>query len=96
MRHLQLHLHLHLHRLALLMALALAAQTHAHAQAAQITPFKASPPLSFELKNAQWFDGQGFKRGTLYVERGVFTAAKPKRVNRPRCAPPSSPCARCG
>ena len=84
MRHLQvhLHLHLHLHRLALLIALALAAQTHAHAQAAQITPFKASPPLSFELKNAQWFDGQGFKRGTLYVERGVFTAAKPKRVNR--------------
>ena len=34
------------------------------------------------MKNAQWFDGQGFKRGTLYVENGKFTAARPKRVTR--------------
>lgn len=44
--------------------------------------FKASAPLSLELRNAQWFDGQGFKRGTLYVTDGKFTAQKPKRVNR--------------
>src|SRR6478609_10231845 len=45
-------------------------------------PFKASAPLSLELRNVQWFDGQAFKRGTLYVSEGVFTAQKPKRVNR--------------
>lgn len=45
-------------------------------------PFKASAPLSLELRNAQWFDGQGFKRGTLYVVDGRFVATKPKRVNR--------------
>src|SRR6218665_4168019 len=45
-------------------------------------PFKASAPLALELKNAQWFDGQQFRRGTLYVEDGRFVAQKPKRVNR--------------
>ncbi len=50
------------------------------AQAPQ--PFVASAPLTLQLKNAQWFDGQGFKRGTLYVVDGKFTAQKPKSVNR--------------
>lgn len=45
-------------------------------------PFKASPPMSMELRNAQWFDGKEFRRGTLYVEDGRFVAQKPKRVNR--------------
>ncbi len=45
-------------------------------------PFVASAPLNLQLKNAQWFDGQGFKRGTLYVVAGKFTAQKPKSVNR--------------
>ncbi len=66
----------------LLLPLILAAALPALAQTPSDSPFKASAPLSFELKNAQWFDGQGFKRGTLYVENGKFTAAKPKRVNR--------------
>lgn len=65
-----------------LLALILATALSAHAQTPADAPFKASAPLSFELKNAQWFDGQGFKRGSLYVENGKFTAAKPKRVNR--------------
>ena len=45
-------------------------------------PFKASAQLSFALVNAQWFDGQGFKKGTLYIVNGKFTAQKPARVNR--------------
>lgn len=45
-------------------------------------PFKASAPLALELRDAQWFDGEGFRRGTLYVVDGKFTAEKPKRVNR--------------
>jgi len=45
-------------------------------------PFKASPAMSMELRNAQWFDGSEFRRGSLYVEDGRFVAAKPKRVNR--------------
>ena len=65
-----------------LLLLILATALSVHAQTTPDTPFKASAPLSFELKNAQWFDGQGFKRGTLYVENGKFTAVKPKRVNR--------------
>jgi len=65
-----------------LLALILATALSAHAQTPVDSPFKASAPLSFELKNAQWFDGQGFRRGTLYIENGRFTAARPKRVNR--------------
>lgn len=53
-----------------------------HSAAEPEAPFKASAPLSLELKNAQWFDGQQFRRGTLYVEDGRFVAQKPKRVNR--------------
>ena len=49
---------------------------------AQPRPFVASAPLNLMLKNAQWFDGAGFKRGTLYVVDGRFTATKPKLVNR--------------
>ncbi|MDT8998952.1 amidohydrolase family protein [Paucibacter sp. APW11] len=45
-------------------------------------PLKASAPLTLELRNAQWFDGREFKRGTLYVADGKFTAQKPKRINR--------------
>ena len=54
----------------------------AQGQAPDIEPFKASAQLSFALVNAQWFDGQGFKKGTLYVVDGKFTAQKPARVNR--------------
>lgn len=45
-------------------------------------PYQASAPLSWELKNARWFDGQKIQKGNLYVENGVFTAKKPPKVNR--------------
>lgn len=45
-------------------------------------PYQASAPLSWELKNARWFDGQRIQRGNLYVENGVFVAKKPAKVNR--------------
>ena len=45
-------------------------------------PYQASAPLSWELKNARWFDGQQIQRGNLYVENGVFVARKPAKVNR--------------
>ena len=65
-----------------LLALLLTAAISAQAQAPADAPFKASAQLSFELKNAQWFDGQGFRRGTLFIDNGKFSAARPKRVNR--------------
>lgn len=45
-------------------------------------PYQASAPLSWELKNARWFDGRAIQRGNLYVEDGVFVAKKPPKVNR--------------
>lgn len=45
-------------------------------------PYQASAPLSWELKNARWFDGRQLQRGSLYVENGVFVAKKPAKVNR--------------
>jgi hypothetical protein len=45
-------------------------------------PYQASAPLSWELKNARWFDGRAIQRGNLYVENGVFVAKKPPKVNR--------------
>jgi len=45
-------------------------------------PYQASAPLSWELKNARWFDGHRIQRGNLYVEHGVFVAKKPAKVNR--------------
>ena len=45
-------------------------------------PYQASAPLSWELKNARWFDGRQIQRGNLYVENGVFVAKKPAQVNR--------------
>ncbi|MDR7272334.1 cytosine/adenosine deaminase-related metal-dependent hydrolase [Pelomonas saccharophila] len=45
-------------------------------------PYQASAPLSWELKNARWFDGRQIQRGNLYVEHGVFVAKKPAQVNR--------------
>ena len=45
-------------------------------------PYQASAPLSWELKNARWFDGRQIQRGNLYVENGVFVAKKPAKVNR--------------
>jgi len=45
-------------------------------------PYQASAPLSWELKNARWFDGRQIQRGNLYVENGVFVARKPAKVNR--------------
>ncbi|WP_124447821.1 hypothetical protein [Paucibacter sp. KBW04] len=44
--------------------------------------FKASPALSMELKNAQWFDGKGFQQGTLYVKDGRFTKQRIKKAQR--------------
>lgn len=70
---------------SLLLATLLAPPTALAQPASEPTPapFKASAPLSLELKNVQWFDGQGFsKRGTLYVVDGKFVASKPARVNR--------------
>lgn len=48
----------------------------------QQQPYQASAPLSWELKNARWFDGRAIQRGNLYVEDGVFVARKPPKVNR--------------
>ena len=48
----------------------------------QQQPYQASAPLSWELKNARWFDGRTIQRGNLYVENGVFVAKKPAKVNR--------------
>jgi len=45
-------------------------------------PYQASAPLSWELKNARWFDGRQIQRGNLYVEDGIFVAKKPAKVNR--------------
>lgn len=45
-------------------------------------PYQASAPLSWELKNARWFDGHRIQRGNLYVQDGVFVARKPAKVNR--------------
>lgn len=61
-----------------LVSLVLFAGTLAQAEA----PYQASAPLSWELKNARWFDGQKLQRGNLYVENGVFVAKKPAKVNR--------------
>jgi cytosine/adenosine deaminase-related metal-dependent hydrolase len=44
--------------------------------------FKASPEMAIELRHAQWFDGDKLQRGSLYIEDGVFTAQRPKKVNR--------------
>ncbi|RTL43378.1 MAG: hypothetical protein EKK53_10095 [Burkholderiales bacterium] len=52
------------------------------AQPAAAQPYQASVPLSWELKNARWFDGHQIKRGDLYIEDGVFVAKKPAKVNR--------------
>ncbi|XHS76814.1 amidohydrolase family protein [Burkholderiaceae bacterium UC74_6] len=60
----------------------IAATFAANAEPTASRPFVASAPLSLMLKNASWFDGAGFKRGTLYVVDGKFTATKPRQVNR--------------
>ena len=52
------------------------------AQTLPAQPYQASAPLSWELKNARWFDGRQIQRGSLYVENGVFVAKKPAKVNR--------------
>ncbi len=57
--------------------------TPSQAQAqSDVARFSAGPALTMELKNAQWFDGKGFRKGTLYVKDGKFTQqkiAKPQR-----------------
>lgn len=67
-----------------LTAFLLLACTLARAQTppAQQPPYEASAPLSWELKNARWFDGRALQRGNLYIENGVFVAKKPAKVNR--------------
>ncbi len=45
-------------------------------------PYQASAPLTWELKNARWFDGHAIQRGNLYVENGQFVGKKPPKVNR--------------
>ncbi len=70
------------HFLALLAGLALAWSGPAIAEP-EAPAFKASPALTMELKNAQWFDGKGFvKRGTLYVNDGKFSNQKIKKPQR--------------
>ena len=64
-----------------LIPLLLLAALGARAQTAP-QPYEASAPLSWELKNARWFDGQKLQQGSLYVENGVFVAKKPAKVNR--------------
>jgi len=44
--------------------------------------FKASPEMAIELRHAQWFDGEKLQRGSLYIDDGVFTAKRPRKVNR--------------
>lgn len=56
--------------------------SQAQTPAPQQPPYQASAPLSWELKNARWFDGRVIQRGNLYVENGVFVARKPPKVNR--------------
>jgi hypothetical protein len=68
--------------LRFLTALLLFAAGLAQAQVPTQQPYQASAPLSWELKNARWFDGQKIQRGNLYVENGVFVAKKPAKVNR--------------
>ncbi|MEJ6004535.1 hypothetical protein WG899_03175 [Paucibacter sp. AS339] len=54
--------------------------------AAQAQPeapvYTAGPALTMELKNAQWFDGKGFRKGTLYVKDGKFTQQKIPKPQR--------------
>jgi imidazolonepropionase-like amidohydrolase len=45
-------------------------------------PYQASAPLTWELKNARWFDGRVIQRGNLYVDNGQFVAKRPSQVNR--------------
>lgn len=66
--------------LACLLITCIFSQVRAQPAAAQ--PYQASAPLSWELKNARWFDGHQIKRGDLYIENGVFVAKKPAKVNR--------------
>ena len=66
--------------LACLLTTCIFSQVHAQSAAAQ--PYQASAPLSWELKNARWFDGRQIQRGNLYVENGVFVDRKPAKVNR--------------
>ncbi len=56
--------------------------SQAQSPSPQQQPYQASAPLSWELKNARWFDGRAIQRGNLYVENGVFVAKKPPKVNR--------------
>lgn len=68
--------------LSLVLSLQLAA-TPAAANPEPETPyFKASPALTMELKNAQWFDGKGFTQGTLYIKDGRFTHQRIKKAQR--------------
>lgn len=66
----------------LLRFLSTALATLLSATACLAQPYQASAPLSWELKNARWFDGRQLQRGSLYVENGVFVAKKPAQVNR--------------
>ncbi|UXH76622.1 amidohydrolase family protein [Roseateles amylovorans] len=65
--------------LAVALAAALGSQLGGPAQAAS---FKASPEMAIELRHAQWFDGEKLQRGTLYIDNGVFTAQRPRKINR--------------
>ncbi|MFG6447401.1 amidohydrolase family protein [Roseateles sp. BYS180W] len=44
--------------------------------------WQLGPSLSMELKNARWFDGKGFQKGTLWVVDGEFVAKKPAKLHR--------------
>jgi len=52
------------------------------AQAPIADELRPGASVTMELKNAEWFDGQGFRSGTLYVKDGKFTSQKIKKAQR--------------
>lgn len=52
------------------------------AQGASSPAYQALPAQNLELRQARWFDGQGWRQGTLFVQGGVFSAHRPARVDR--------------
>lgn len=66
--------------ISLMLAAALTSLAAPPARATE--PWRASPEMAIELRQAQWFDGQKMQRGTLYIEDGVFVARRPARIHR--------------
>ncbi|MCB0576184.1 MAG: hypothetical protein KDC61_16635, partial [Saprospiraceae bacterium] len=41
----------------------------------------ALPAQSYEFKNGNWYNGEGFNKGTWYVTNGVFSKKAPARID---------------